>query len=84
MSKVMQVETRVKEVSEYFVTNKSTVRATATKFKISKSTVYKDLTERLINLDLNMYKQAIAVLSLNKEERSIRGGQATKRIFKKN
>ncbi|MBY6789230.1 sporulation transcriptional regulator SpoIIID [Clostridium botulinum] len=76
------VENRVKEVAEFTVETKSTVRNTAKTFMYSKSTVYKDLTERLSNIDPVLYDQVHSVLAENKAERHIRGGKATQSKFK--
>jgi putative DeoR family transcriptional regulator (stage III sporulation protein D) len=72
------IEERAIEVAEYIVNKKSTVRAAAKKFGISKSTVHKDITERLSRINLALAKQARKILEENKAERHIRGGQATK------
>lgn len=62
----------------YFVQNNSTVRGTAEHFKRPKSTIHKDITERLKVLDVQLYKQVRAILDKNAEERGIRGGMAIK------
>ena len=62
--------------------NKATVRAAAKQFGISKSTVHKDLSERLPLFNRSLYLQAKAVLEENKAERHIRGGIATRRKYK--
>ncbi len=66
----------------YISKNKSTVRQTAKKFGISKSTVHKDVSQRLKNLDPVLYQQVKMVFEINKNERHIRGGMATKRKYK--
>lgn len=76
------IEDRVCEVAEYIVENKVTVRAAAKRFGISKSTVHKDLTERLAKVNPALYAQVREVLDLNKAERHIRGGMATKKKYK--
>jgi putative DeoR family transcriptional regulator (stage III sporulation protein D) len=76
------IEDRVIEVAKYIIENKATVRDTAKKFKISKSTVHKDVTERLEKLNPQLAEQTRQVLNVNKAERHIRGGQATKLIYK--
>jgi putative DeoR family transcriptional regulator (stage III sporulation protein D) len=58
------------------------VRATAKVFKISKSTVHKDVTERLLHINRELYRQVDTVLQKNKSERHIRGGLATRRKYK--
>ena len=62
--------------------NGATVRAAAKKFGVSKSTVHKDLTERLERINPALYIQAKAVLELNKAERHLRGGEATRIKYK--
>ncbi|MBP1566169.1 MAG: sporulation transcriptional regulator SpoIIID [Oscillospiraceae bacterium] len=63
---------------EYIVENKSTVRAVAKQFGISKSTVHKDVSERLEKIQPALYMAVKEVLEMNKKERHIRGGMATK------
>ena len=58
------------------------MRATAKVFKISKSTVHKDVTERLLHINRSLYNQVNKVLQKNKSERHIRGGLATRRKYK--
>lgn len=76
------VEERAAALGEYIVKTGSTVRAAATVFNVSKSTVHKDVSERLKYSDPALYKLVRAVLDKNKEERHIRGGLATKRKYK--
>ena len=76
------IEQRVCEVAEYILNNSSTVRAAAKEFGISKSTVHKDLTERLPLINKGLYRKVRALLDINKAERHIRGGLATKRKYK--
>ena len=68
---------RVNEIADYIIDTKDTIRQTAKKFNISKSTVHKDLTERLKIINFNLYLQIVKVLEKNKAERHIRGGNAT-------
>lgn len=77
------IEQRVIEVAEYVVHSRATVRDTAKKFNISKSTVHKDITERLLRINPQLAKMARVVLEDNKAERHIRGGQATKKKYEK-
>ena len=65
----------------YVVENQTTVRDTAKKFGISKSTVHKDLTDKLYKINLFLYNEVAKVLATNKKERHIRGGEATKRKY---
>lgn len=69
-------------LGEYLAANDATVRQTAAHFRISKSTVHKDITQRLCRLDLELYERVRAVLDRNKALRHIRGGQATRRKYK--
>ncbi len=69
-------------LGEYILDTGATVRATAKVFKISKSTVHKDVTQKLRYDDPQLYKEVKAVLEKNKSERHIRGGMATKRKYK--
>jgi len=72
------IEERAIELAEYIIDKKTTVRAAAKEFGISKSTVHKDITERLEKINSKLASQARIVLEENKAERHIRGGQATK------
>lgn len=65
-------------LGEYLVANKSTVRSVANKFGISKSTVHKDITQILKNQNKSLYKEVKCILEQNKQERHLRGGEATK------
>ena len=69
-------------LGEYIIDTGATVRACAKIFKISKSTVHKDVTERLKYENPMLYKQVKAVLEKNKQERHIRGGMATRKKYK--
>lgn len=73
---------RAEILGEYIIDTGATVRATAKVFRISKSTVHKDVTERLYNINREMYRQVDAVLQKNKSERHIRGGLATRKKYK--
>ena len=70
-------------LGEYIYNTGATVRAAAKVYGISKSTVHKDVTERLEEIDYNLYLKVRDVLEKNKEERHIRGGEATKQKYKK-
>ena len=76
------IEERVSDLAAYIVDNQTTVRAAAKQFGISKSTVHKDLTERLPRINPGLYRQVRTLLDLNKAERHIRGGLATRRKYK--
>lgn len=75
------IEERVLGTANYIIESKATVREAAKKFGISKSTVHKDITERLLQLNPALASQARAVLDVNKSERHIRGGMATKEKY---
>lgn len=72
---------RVLEEASYMVKNGATVRAAAIAFDISKSTVHKDVTERLFAIDPELYRRVQAVLEINLSERHLRGGNATKKKY---
>ena len=76
------VEERAIELGEYIIENNATVRAAAKKFGVSKSTVHKDLSERLPLYDRPLYLQVKAVMEENKAQRHIRGGLATRKKYK--
>ena len=75
------IEERVLGIAAYLLETGATVRAAAGKFKISKSTVHKDVTERLVELNPSLAKQVRRVLQKNMEERHIRGGEATRQRY---
>ena len=70
------------ELAHYLIENRTTVRAAAQKFGVSKSTVHKDLSERLPLYDRPLYLQVKAVMEENKAQRHIRGGLATRKKYK--
>ena len=76
------VEERAVELGVYIVENRSTVRATAKQFGISKSTVHMDVATRLKELNPQLYHMVREVLEVNKAQRHIRGGIATKEKYK--
>lgn len=76
------IEKRACELAVYIIETQSTVRAAARKFGVSKSTVHKDLSERLEHCNRALYEQVKEVLELNKAERHIRGGMATRRKYR--
>ncbi len=75
------IEERTIELANYIVENRCTVRDAAKKFGISKSTVHKDITERLETINKNLAGAVAEVLLENKQERHIRGGMATKEKY---
>ena len=76
------IEARACDLAAYLLENESTVRAAAARFGVSKSTVHKDLTERLPEINRPLYYQVRELLDRNKAERHIRGGLATRRKYK--
>ena len=76
------IRRRVLELGEYILETKATVRQAARVFGVSKSTVHKDVTERLPDINKQLARRVKKVLDLNKSERHIRGGEATKRKYK--
>ena len=77
----MEYRDRAEKLAEYVIETGATVRACASKFGISKSTVHKDLSKRLKYVNKSLYLQVKDILELNKSERHIRGGEATKRKY---
>ena len=72
------IEVRAVEIANYILENNATVRKTAKQFGVSKSTVHKDVTERLTAINHALAAETRKVLDINKSERHIRGGLATK------
>ncbi len=77
------VEERAVALGEYIVENKATVRNAAKKYGVSKSTVHKDVAQRLKYIDPQLYRKVKVVLEYNKAQRHIRGGIATRLKYKK-
>ena len=77
------IENRAIMLAQYIIENRATVRATAKKFGVSKSTVFVDVSERLKKLNPSLYHDVRKILDINKAERHIRGGMATKQKFSK-
>lgn len=75
------IEERAITLSEYIVDKKTTVRDTARIFNISKSTVHKDVSERIWQIDKELAKKVKEILSYNKADRHLRGGNATKQKY---
>jgi len=75
------IEERAVEIGNYIIKTKATVRQTAKKFGISKSTVHKDVTERLLQINPSLAHEARKILDVNKQERHIRGGLATRKKY---
>lgn len=72
------IEERAVDIAHFIIANNATVRQAATKFGVSKSTVHKDVADRLASIHPALAAEARKVLDLNKAERHIRGGMATK------
>lgn len=75
------IEERARTLAQYIIENKSTVRDTAKAFNISKSTVHKDVAERIWQIDKGIAQQVEKVLQYNKADRHLRGGIATKHKY---
>lgn len=82
MMQIIDAEERCEKFARYLIENKSTVRDTANFFGISKSTVHKDITVKLKGFNYELYKEVEKILEINKQERHIRGGEATRKKFK--
>ena len=76
------IEQRACDLAAYIIDHRATVRAAAAVFGVSKSTVHKDLTERLPRLNPGLYSEVRQLLDLNKAERHLRGGDATRRKYR--
>ncbi len=76
------MEDRAVQLAQYIIENRATVRAAAEQFGVSKSTVHKDIQERLPAFNQSLYRQAKAILDENKAQRHIRGGIATRKKYK--
>ncbi len=72
---------RCEAMAQYLIEQKATVRKTAAHFHLSKSTVHKDLTERLSHIHPALYSRVREILAQNKAERHLRGGEATKQKY---
>ena len=77
------LEARARELAVYLIERRTTIRDAAKHFSVSKSTVHKDLSERLALVDRALYVQVQEILARNKAERHIRGGDATRRKYQK-
>ena len=76
------MEERAERLAQYIIENRTTVRAAAQKFGISKSTVHRDISERLPQFNRVLYQQVKEVLEVNKAQRHIRGGIATRKKYR--
>ena len=77
------MEQRACDLAVFIIENQATVRAAAKEFGISKSTVHKDISERLFYINHSLYQQVKVILEVNKAERHIRGGMATRQKYRK-
>ena len=77
------LERRARELAVYLIERRTTIRDAAKHFSVSKSTVHKDLSERLREIDRSLYVLVKEILEQNKAERHLRGGDATKRKYQK-
>lgn len=76
-----ELEIRTLEEARYIIDNHATVRQTAKQFSISKTTVHKDMSERLPNYSFTLAEEVSAILDENKAERALRGGLATREKY---
>ncbi len=76
-----EIQIRVVDAAEFIASTGATVRTCARKFGVSKSTVHKDMRDRLPDIDSELAKQVDKVLGINRAERHIRGGQATREKY---
>lgn len=78
-----QIIKRVIEVADYIISTKDTIRETAKYFNVSKSTIHKDLQERLYQIDINKYNDIKKILEEHIETRHLKGGESTRQLFLK-
>ena len=76
------IEQRVCDLADYIIRHHATVRAAAKQFSISKSTVHKDMRERLRSINADLYAEVMQILNYNKSVRHLRGGEATRRKYR--
>ena len=72
---------RVNDIADYIIETKKTIRETAKVFKVSKSTVHKDLKERLYEIDIKKYQKVKKIMNNHLETRHIKGGESTRQLF---
>lgn len=80
-SKEDYIKKRAIEIGKYMVEQGTPIRQTGKAFGVARSTVYRDITERLPEIDINLYQEVLKVLDYNKKIRHIRGGEATKNKY---
>ena len=83
MNNMFSGKERCEILAGYLIENEATVRSTANYFGISKSTVHKDLTHKLKSYNVALFKEVKGILDINKSERHIRGGEATRQKYLK-
>jgi putative DeoR family transcriptional regulator (stage III sporulation protein D) len=76
------IENRTIEEAKYIINNMETVRNASKHFGVSKSTIHKDITQRLLNINRGLAEDVAIVMELNSEEKHIRGGESTKNKYK--
>ena len=79
----ISIQKRVINVAEYILKNKTTVRATAKVYNVSKSTIHNDIQKRLIKLNKSYYYDVVKILQFNFDQKHLRGGKATKEKYLK-
>ena len=72
---------RCEIIADYIIKNRCTVRSASSYFGISKSTIHKDVTKKLLNVNFSKYSEVQKIIQINKSERHIRGGLATKKKY---
>ena len=78
------IQNRVIDEADYIIKTENTIRQIAQIFKVSKSTVHKDLHERLLNIDKDRYDKVVKILEYHTNIRHLRGGESTKKKYAKN
>ena len=81
MENYSSINERCIAIGNYIIENSATVREAAKKFEISKSTVHKDITDKLSKINSSLYEKVYIVLQKNKSERHLRGGEATRKKY---
>lgn len=81
MENYISIEKRCIHLAKYMIENSATVREVAKKFEISKSTVHKDITDKLSKIDFQLFSAVQEILQKNKSERHLRGGEATRKKY---
>ncbi|MBQ7172367.1 MAG: sporulation transcriptional regulator SpoIIID [Clostridia bacterium] len=79
----MDSKDRCEKLAEYIIAHHATVRTAGQRYGVSKSTVHKDVTEKLQEVDPALASEVRRILQINKEERHLRGGEATKEKYKR-